>query len=290
MSPLEYIHPEDAAALKQLESIPGFPSFVKSILSLGLERLMYGINMASAVRLSPNQLPKLYNHLPPICNKLGIDVPEFYLSMDPYPNAWTFGDTKIIITVTSGLLDLLNDEELDAVIAHECSHILCRHVLYHSVAQYILLGLESPGVLGKMTKPIQLALLYWQRKSELSCDRAGAIITSPEVVSRTMVRLAAGPKSFTSDINLEEWAKQADQYDAIWKSGIWNKALQIYAIAGQNHPFAAVRVREILKWGKTTQYYNLKNNLQKGLCCPNCGNPINGSWRIYCHYCGTKLK
>ena len=104
IKPAEFIHPEDAAALRQLESIPGFPALVKKIMALGFEQLRYGMNMATAIRLSPTQLPKLYNHLPPICEKLGIPEPEFYLQMDPVPNAWTFGDTKIFITMTSGLV------------------------------------------------------------------------------------------------------------------------------------------------------------------------------------------
>lgn len=291
MKPADFIHPEDAAALQQMEAIPGFPTFVKGILSLGLERLQYGMNMASSVRLSEQQLPKIYKHLPPICQKLGINIPEFYLSMDPQPNAWTFGDTRIFVTVTSGLLEMMDDEELDAVLAHECGHILCRHVLYHSVARYILSGIDSLGVLGKLTIPIQLAFLYWQRKSELSCDRAGAIVTSPEVVSRTMARLAAGPKDITNELNLEEWAKQADKYDEIWNSNTWNKALQIYAIAGQNHPFSAVRVREILKWGKSEEYQHIKVCILEGLShkCPNCHQQVDEEW-AYCKYCGQKLK
>lgn len=292
MSPSEFIHPEDAAALRQLESIPGFPAFVKSILSLGLETLQYGVNMASSVRLSEHQLPEIYRHLPPICEKLGIDIPEFYLSMDPVPNAWTFGDTRVFVTVTSGLLETMDGDELDAVLAHECGHILCRHVLYHSVARYILSGIDSLGVLGKLTIPIQLAFLYWQRKSELSCDRAGAIVTSPEVVSRTMARLAAGPKEITGKLNLEEWASQADQYDSIWNSNTWNKALQIYAIAGQNHPFAAVRVREVLNWGRSEEYNRIKTGLLtagSGNRCPNCNKIVDDSW-AYCKHCGYKLK
>lgn len=292
MSPSEFIHPEDAAALRHLESIPGFPSFIKGILALGLEKLQYGINMASTVRLSEKQLPEIYRHLPPICEKLGIPEPEFYLQMDPRPNACTFGDTKIFISVTSGLLTMMNDEELDAVIAHECGHILCRHVLYHSVARYILSGADSLGLLGKLTVPIQLAFLYWQRKSELSCDRAGAIVTSPEVVSRTMARFAAGPRELTEKLNLEEWAMQAEKYDEIWNSNTWNKALQVYAIAAQDHPFAAVRVREILHWEKTEQYKRIKAGLlnqSTGTHCPNCHKLVDGSW-AFCKYCGQKLK
>lgn len=287
--PQEYIHPEDAKALRELESIPGFPALVKKVLSLGLETLQYGVNMASAIRLSPTQLPELYNRLPPICEKLGIAEPEFYLQMDPIPNAWTFGDTRIYITVTSGLVEMMNDEELNAVVAHECGHIACHHVLYHSIASYILNG--TGGLLGTLSLPIQYAILYWQRKSELSCDRAASLVTSPEVVTATMARLAGGPKSITSKVNMWEWARQADQYDAICNNGLWNKTLQIYAISAQNHPFTAVRVREILKWAESEAYRNIINGfklLNSGKTCPKCKRPVPDEWK-FCKYCGAKL-
>lgn len=293
ISPSEFIHPEDAAALRQLENIPGFPALVKKLLSLGLEKLQYGINMASAIRLSPTQLPNLYNHLPPICKKLGIAEPEFYLEMDPNPNAWTFGDTKIYITITSGLVEMMTDEELDAVIAHECGHIMCRHVLYHSLARYILSGTDALGILGSLTVPIQYAILYWYRKSELSCDRCASLVTSPETVAGVMARFAGGPRELTQHINMHEWAKQADQYDAIRNDGLWNKTLQIYATMGLSHPFNAVRVREILKWGKSSQYRNLINNphsanTKESGRCPHCGRLINPNWP-YCKFCKGSL-
>lgn len=112
MKPSDFIHPEDAAALRQMEGIPGFAALVKKILAIGIENLQYGVNMASTIRLSELQLPKIYRHLPPICRRLGISEPEFYLQMDPNPNAWTMGDTRIYIVVTSGLLEMMSDEEL----------------------------------------------------------------------------------------------------------------------------------------------------------------------------------
>ena len=118
MQPSDFIHPEDAAALRQMESIPGFATIIKKILAVGLENLQYGINMASNISLSERQLPEIYKHLPPICKKMGIPEPEFYLQMNPVPNAWTFGDTRIYIIVTSSLVEMMSDEELDAIIAH----------------------------------------------------------------------------------------------------------------------------------------------------------------------------
>lgn len=211
--------------------------------------------------------------------------------MDPNPNAWTFGDTKIYITITSGLVELLDDEELDAAIAHECGHILCRHVLYHSIAECVFSGADKLGILGLLTDPIRYALLYWQRKSELSCDRCASIVTSPEVVARSMARIAGGPKDITENLNFAEWAKQADQYEAIRNEGLWNKALQLSVIIEQPHPFSAVRVREILKWGQSPQYYSLTHPTlieATGRTCPKCGSVVCDEW-AYCKYCGTKL-
>lgn len=293
MRPADFIHPEDDAALRQMESLPGFPAFMKKILSIGIETLQYGVNMASAIRLSEKQLPEIYRHLPPICQKMGINEPEFYLQMDPNPNAWTFGDTRIYITVTSGLVEMMNDEEFDAVLAHECGHILCRHVLYRSVAQWISKGLENLGIINAITVPIQFALLYWYRKSELSADRAACLVTSPETVCSVMARLAGGPQSITSQINMEEWATQADMYLSIRNANLWNKTLQMAAVAGLEHPFAAVRVREILKWSESEQYNMIKHvRLTTGEgdahTCPNCGGKTEDDWQ-FCLHCGTKL-
>ena len=288
----DFVHPEDATALDQLESIPGFKPIVKKFLSIGAEQLQYGMNMASSIRLSPTQLPELYNHLPPICKKLGIDEPEFYLTMSPEPNAWTFGDTRVFITVTSGLVEYLSPDELDAVLAHECGHILLRHVLYHSIAGYLKDGLNALGVLGPLGMPVELAFYYWQRKSELSADRVSCFITSPETTARVMARLAGGPTSITGKINLAEWAKQADRYEEIRTDDTWNKALQTIATAWLNHPFAAVRVREILRWAESNQYKMLTSHSQdefRGLHCPKCGAEIMSDWQ-FCKNCGNSIK
>ena len=288
----DFIHPEDAAALQQMESIPGFAALIKKVLAIGLENLQYGINMASTIRLSERQLPDIYRHLPPICQQLGIPEPELYLQMDPDPNAWTYGDTRIYITLTSGLVEMMTDEELDSVIAHECGHILCRHVLYHTVAQWISSGLASLGILGSLAMPLQYALLYWSRKSELSADRAASIVTSPEIVASVQARLSGGPSSITAKIDMKEWARQADEYDRIQNSGLWNKALQLSVIASLDHPFAAVRVREILKWGESEQYRRIKKvgllNAPSDKRCSSCGSPVEDDW-LFCRNCGGKL-
>lgn len=292
MKPSDFLHPDDAAALRQMENVPGFASLIKKVLSIGVETLQYGVNMASNIRLSRKQLPQIYSLLPPICERMGISEPELYLQMNPVPNAWTMGDTRIFITLTSSLIEMMSEEELKAIIAHECGHILCRHVLYHTVARWLQSGVASLGLLGGIAAPVEYAMLYWSRKSELSADRAASIITSPDIVASTMARLAGGPKSITSQLNMHEWAKQADEYELIQNSGVWNMALQLSVVAGLDHPFAAIRVMEILKWGKSEQFRMIKEG--KFLLdapdgkCPSCNSAIDKNWK-FCRNCGHKL-
>lgn len=289
--PSEFMHPEDAAALDAFKAIPGFTQAMKLVMKYVDEMQWYGENIASSIRLSPLQLPEIYRHLPPICARLGIEEPEFYLKMDPIPNAWTYGDTRVFITLTSGLVEALDDEELDAVIAHECGHIICRHTLYRTF-EYIFWNTMSQNVPKDADGILKLAYLYWARKSELSCDRVAAMITSPDIALRMMARFAGGPKSITSKINMEEWAKQADIYDDLYKNNnLWNKALLLGNTMGLDHPFWAVRVREVLNWCKTEEYLKVKNNLNiiKDPSCERCGKPYQGK-PSYCIHCGNKLK
>lgn len=287
-----FIHPEDEAAMKAMKAIPGFDLLTKKIMSYGFESMLYGINMASKIRLSKTQMPDLYDRLVGICGKLEIEVPEMYLEMNPYPNAYTYGDTRVCLVVTSGLLEYLKPDEVDSVIAHECGHILCHHVLYHTMASFLALGSDVLGLLGAWTEPVWYAMLYWQRKSELSADRVGAIVTDIDTVVRTQLRLAGGPETLTGQINIEEWASQADRYEEIRSGKTWNKILQTVATLNQTHPFAAVRVREIMKWEKGGGYDKAMKMMFKEKeenRCPRCGEDVDDSW-MFCKYCGMKLK
>lgn len=281
----EFVHPEDAAALKTLESIPLLPAIIKKWMELRYEQMEYGTNMADKILLSPTQLPKLYNLLPPICHRLGIEQPPFFLEMNPNPNAYAFGDTYKAITINSGIVELLNEDELRAILAHECGHIMCRHMLYRTMAITIANEALKFDGLASLAKPIELALMYWSRKSELSSDRVAAFIAGPETTIRALSRIAGGPKSITSELNLVELAEQADQYDAIVKDGLFNKALQTCAVMYQTHPFNVVRIRELLKWIASDEYSALR---EKYPSCPGCYNEIVPGAR-FCKHCGRKL-
>lgn len=292
-----YMHPQDKGALDALKAIPGFTTVLKGFMKNFSEQQLHGVNMATKLRLSKEQLPDLYNLLPPICEKLGINEPEFYLEMDPNPNAYTYGDTKAFLTITSGLVECMNEDELKSVIAHECGHIACHHVLYHTMAEFILQGLDTFVGLGLISLPLKLALSGWQRMSELSADRAAAIyMGGSEVVEDVMIRLSAGSKSYIKGINKDLYMQQAKDYEDLIKDSGYNKLLQFLANMSGTHPFNSVRCSEIHKWCQSNEFNRIINgeiNIYKEETtneeqyCKRCGAKL-GKDALYCPRCGYK--
>ena len=282
-----FIHPEDESALNAMKNVPGFDTLVKKFMQVGYETMLHGVNMASKIRLSETQLPEIYHKVTKICDKLEIGYPEVYLEMSPYPNAYTYGDTDIFMVLTSGLFDYLDSDEIDSVIAHECGHIVCHHVLYHTIAEFLRTGVT--GLIGDLAEPLKLAVYYWARKSELSADRAAALTCGVETVVKTQLRLAGGPKVLTENVNIEQWANQAEQYEEIRGGSLWNRFLQMGATMMLDHPFAAVRVREALNWAKTDEFKTVSDLIAgKVRLCPHCNQPVSPEW-VYCKHCGNKL-
>jgi len=287
----EYYHEQDREALETLKSIPGFTPALKAFMKVFNEKMMHGLNMSSKIRLGPKQYPEVYAYLPPVCAALGIDEPEFYLEMDPYPNAYTYGDSQVFITVTSGLLEHMEEDEIKAVVAHECGHVACRHVLYHTMASLILHGGSSLLGLGLFTVPLQLALFHWQRCSEFSCDRAAAIyMKGADSVIDTMIRLAGGKKDLTSKIDKELYLRQAEDYSQMVGTSAWNKTLQYLVLMNRTHPFLSVRAAEIKKWCDTDYFRRLLIYAEEkpGARCNYCASPSEESWK-FCRKCGQKM-
>ena len=97
MSIEELIHPDDTKALKVLMNIPALPQVMEKVFEYGYDEISWTENLTTNLRLSETQMPEIYNRLPPICERLGIPVPELYLQMSNIANSWTSGRKKVIL-------------------------------------------------------------------------------------------------------------------------------------------------------------------------------------------------
>ena len=292
-----YIHQDDKAALKALKEIPGFSSLMKEFMKIGYEKSWYIRNMSSNIRLNENQLPHIYNMLPPICEKLGINVPELYLELSTYPNAYTFGDTKPFIVITTGLLERFTDDEIKTTLAHECGHIACHHTLYQTLGHFVMYGglsiLQNVPGINLITVSFNVAYCYWLRCAEYSCDRAAAICDGgPEGITSVMLRFSGTNKDIDSLINKEEYLKQANEYKQYVSDSKWNKTLEFLAFSTASHPMNVLRTSAIIEWCKSSDFnkilLNGESNQIELNVCPQCGNQINKGQK-FCGVCGYKL-
>ncbi|MBR2659447.1 M48 family metalloprotease [Candidatus Saccharibacteria bacterium] len=83
------------------------------------------VAMTGAHQIEKKDNPKLYNAVENISITTGLPMPKVYIIDDPAPNAFATGrDPKhAIVAATTGLLDIMDKSELEAVMAHEMSHV-----------------------------------------------------------------------------------------------------------------------------------------------------------------------
>ena len=118
-------------------------------IALGIAVLMNGISYffsdkialasSGAQRVSREQVPRLYEVMERLSAKARLPMPNLYVIPEPAPNAFATGRNPqhASVAVTQGLLELMNDEELEGVIAHELSHVRNYDILTSSIAATI---------------------------------------------------------------------------------------------------------------------------------------------------------
>jgi Zn-dependent protease with chaperone function len=249
----EFRHPHDLRATEALKKVPGLDKLLVKILEVGLERIFYIDNVASNLRVTPAMFPRLHKSLTWATKILDVPEPELYVTVDPIPNAWTYGHTKPFISLTTGLIDMLSDEELFFVIGHEVGHIKAGHVLYGTMARNIaavvaLLGQMTLGIGALLGQGLVLALYEWYRCAELTADRAALLcVQDLDPAHATFMKLAGGTTRLAAEINREEFLRQIREYQEADRTTL-DKAYKILLTIGRTHPFAMERAHQLDRW------------------------------------------
>ena len=172
---------------------------------------------SGATIVSKEQYPRLHEIVERLSADNGIPKPKVAIVDSTVPNAFATGKSpkSSLVAVTSGSLDLLDDDELEAVIGHELSHVRSRDVLvltlasvFSMVAWYLVQfgffgGLQGRGrnSSGGTAIVILVALITWvvsfliiraiSRYREYSADRSGAIMTGkPDKLASALLKIS----------------------------------------------------------------------------------------------------
>ncbi len=305
IAPSAIQHPLDRTATEQLKKLRGFDILMAKYLEFGFERINRVLNNASNVKVGPQQIPTLYNMLREGCAILDMPEPELYVSQNSEVNAFTFGHTKPYIVVYAGLLEMMGEDEVMAVIAHELGHVKCGHVLYTMMVSQIDVLIGGIGkvipAIGQligvgMQLAIETALINWLRRAELTGDRASLLVMQdPKPCISMLAKLAGGTSKSAYLLNPVEFLHQARLYKEEGDNGAVNRFYQFLANASKGtHPFAVERAHYLNEWIDSTEYDQIlagnysrvPRTITKG---PQVVSKTSKGQEKYCGSCGQNL-
>jgi heat shock protein HtpX len=174
----------------------------------------------SAQPVTRDQLPRVYQVVERLTQKAGLPMPKIYVIPTDSPNAFATGRNPqhASVAVTQGILELLNDEELEGVLAHELGHVNNRDILISSIAATIAgaitylsrfamffgggdrderRGSGAVGLLMMIFAPLAAMLIQLavSRSREYQADESGAHLTgNPYALANALAKLDAYSK------------------------------------------------------------------------------------------------
>ena len=255
ISPRAYEHPADKGAMATLRSVPGVADVLKTLNSLFNERAERLMAVASHVRVGPAQYPVIDRLRTESAEVLDLpQVPNIYIARDPRAIAQTRGIDEPFIVLSTGLVEALDTEALRFVIGHEMGHVLSGHAVLLTLLDRLSRLQKSIswvplGVIG--LRAVIAALHEWQRKSELSCDRAGLLAgQNPAAALRAHLYLAGATD--LGQIDIPSFLEQAKEYEEV--EDIRDSVIKLLAVENQQHPFAVVRASQLQRWAASEEY------------------------------------
>jgi heat shock protein HtpX len=166
-----------------------------------------------ATEISPNDDPALWQIVERLSQRAGLPMPRIYISPAAAPNAFATGrgPRHSAVCVTAGLRQMLSDEELEGVIAHELSHVKNRDILISTIAAILAGAISSLTYLAmwgnddRRSNPLVALLLMIlapiaamliqlaiSRSREFEADRSGAeLVGNPRGLARSLEKLEA---------------------------------------------------------------------------------------------------
>jgi Zn-dependent protease with chaperone function len=299
ISSTAFEHPADRAALEALRKIPILDTLLKKFMEIGVERMFRIMLMGQAIHVTTKQCHKIHRLFKEACDILDMHEPDLFLMNHFTVNAWTFGAERPFIVMHAPLVDLLSEEELMGVLGHELGHVKAGHVLYRSLAYFLLEVLGKFIALGPLVSTVvMISLADWARKSELTADRAELLVLQDvNTCINLHMKLAGGSKTVFEQTDTKEFLRQGGSYEDFDYSTL-NKFYKIMYEMRLSHPLPIYRAKEIKMWSEGGQYKEIlagrypteDRGEDSGIReCQHCGAKISPSF-FFCPDCGKSAR
>lgn len=261
---------------------------------------------ADDLRVTADQLPDVHDRYVAAGQRLGFSedaLPMLFITQEPTPSAMTSGVERAVIIVTTGLMDLVDDDELQAVLGHELGHVQAGHYLYSTALAYAgrlgrLVSQFTPTVWDNLIMGIAAApaVLFWRRVGEVTADRAGIIAgPRPMAMMTALMKLAGAPADRIASASLEEFARQAAEYERLRDETLMRRLMMAEDVLYRGHPFPVARLgaaTDFLAGGDYLQALRAaaaNDAAPHTETCPHCGGSIS-DWDVVCRHCAWGIK
>lgn len=263
--PQEIFHPSDIKYLEKLKAIPGLESLISNTVAELREKYMTVNLRGSGIDVNDHSYSQLYEHLKKTAKAIGMsDVPGMSVLWEYDIHMATEGVKHPRLVLLSGAVDLLDDDELTFLMAHELGHLACGHqpyriltiTLYTSLLELVPMGKQALMVVRPMA-------LNWYRLSDYTADRVGLLACgSIDVALRTMVKMSGIPKKYFDNINIAAFIKQAEQFERD-SSGVMDKLIANMSRNASSAPWLVSRAAELFKWSNSQEFTSLKEKFEQ---------------------------
>lgn len=253
-------HGLDRKSLDALRSVPGFSTVLRKILAFTSERPTRMLFRSAFVECGPDQYEDLHASLELARKRLGTDIaPALFVGQASEANAGTLGFEEPVLILRTGLIEVLSENEIVAVMGHELGHLCSDHSLYRSMALLLASGAGMFGGLGALvTWPLQKAFARWYRSSELTADRAGLLATRDLGASLgALVALAGGVRGGRRRLKLGPFIRQARSLANAEQSSLVDGFFALLMTLDRTHPFVAWRVMHLVEWVEHGSYLDI---------------------------------
>jgi heat shock protein HtpX len=145
------------------------------------------LSMYRAQPVTREQLPRVYQIMDRILPRMALPMPKIYVIPNDSPNAFATGRNPkhAAVAVTQGILNLLNDEELEGVLAHELGHVRNRDILTSSIAATLA------GAITLLAQTARFASIFGgNRDSRGRMDGGGLFMIILAPIAATLIQLA----------------------------------------------------------------------------------------------------
>ncbi|MEH2116999.1 M48 family metallopeptidase [Nostoc sp.] len=277
-------HPLDRQAEQALRNLPGFDLIARKFVEFIYERPQLVYLMGNAIQVGPRQYSTIYQMFRECVRDLDIyPEPTLFVSQNPQANSYALGQENPYIVINTGILDLLDEAEIRAVLAHELGHIKCGHTILIQMAMWAMsaasaLGELTFGIGNLVTQGLIYAFFEWRRKAELSSDRAALLVMDDlNPVMSTMMKLSGGSNKYANECSLQEFIKQSENYQALDEDGL-NQVYKFLMYNGAqgmmlSHPFPVERLHYLRAWAVSEEYQQIRRgNYQR--------SPASGSVNV----------